>query len=1128
MQHIITLSLLIIAVLVVRLLFRKHISSNIIYSLWLVVILKLCMPFSLFDVPITVPSFEKEQVSDTEEIRLNDEASSFSDERQSMPNITHNDQAVQSDIGENTEDRFTTIESEHSGLDIDFPSAQPISPIEAIGSEIEGTEAAELPILSQDKNVASEKADVNILSGEKSEKISIISAFKIIWSCGSAALALWFIITGAVFSVKLRSDRREVGKYKRLKVYVSEKAGTPCLHGFIPSVYLTPKAYKSEGRGLILCHEYTHLCHGDNIWAFFRIAAIVLLWWNPLIWAAAILSRQDAELACDHSVTSSMNDAERVNYARVIIDMLPVKRSLANGFANGSVKERVIMMTKKNKTRLLSAILSVILIISAVGCSFVDISVKEDIDDKENTLNSGLDTQAETDKPNENDKPITPDVSDETYFKLISNNADFEIKQIVFENASGAYHPIKLDEKLYICMIDQRRSRGEVDLHVVDTVKGEHLASLSLKSEKFPSQVMYTDEGIILYNFYYDTEKQQPVIECAFDVKYGNGDLTCIPKYDFDLFPHYDDYIRSPNGSVTVYKTVDDLAGHGGIDILYSDGRIERIAENVMLDDKIGNKKADIGDVKGHSPIAFLDDNRFVYRIGGWEWTWGYGIYDISTGEKIECLDGLGLQAIDEEGNFYVSEVVSYEPKSYYKITPEGESILIASNDENPPEGVIQLVGHSNRSVGFIDNYGSIYEFTEDGTHTYTVTTPDFKTQLCKYEMDHSFGTTFTFFGDGTLTLVTFGNQVEADAEISSTLAEMKKYDDSIELLHMSEDIDFSYMEIDFERGANGSGRNSYRIDDSHYLYMVYALGSTYHLDFYLVDIMSGVLKDTCSAECDILPHIESYTDDGIILSGWRDSNSDTEAVYKLSFENEKIQLDEIENGEYATDKEIKIVSPDGKTIVYLVTVDDLFQGYVEAVHPDSGKRDRIFENVFSDEYPRFSTSGQGADRYDILRYTPIGFISNDVFAYHIGGRNWSEGYGIYNVKTGDKVEYLDGMRLRYVCGDKMYLFTFDDKDIYETDISGKRRLIASENAPEGVFNLAEGKHGTVDKVSFSGDAFIVEYKDYSSHIYKTAYYSPDFSEELILLQYKVSFLNSTDPIYFFGNKLTFVKFKER
>ncbi|MBQ8207373.1 MAG: hypothetical protein IJZ89_01405 [Clostridia bacterium] len=1117
MTHIITLSLLIIAVIVIRALFRGSVSPKMIYALWLVVLLKLCMPFSIFD--MEMPELSKPQQGQIEETQTAIESSVLPYEEDTVTKNNYSTDLPDTAVGNTTE----------------------ITPAETGIPEIGENAGLVSPGITPDKNDSTNKSDgdfsspsndgENILSGAEVRKISIASVLKSVWLCGSAVFALWFAFTNVVFSLSVRRDRRKVGKYKGLKVYVSEKVGTPCLRGIIPSVYLTPKAFDCGGRRLILAHEYTHLCHGDNIWSFFRIAAIVLLWWNPLIWIAAVLSKQDAELACDYALTKKMNDAGRINYARVIIDMLPVKRSLANGFANGSVKERIIMISKKHKTRLLSAILSVILIISAAGCSFVGISVKEDTDDKENILNSGLDTQAETDELNESDKPVTPDVPDETYFKVVSNDAGFEIKQIVFENGSDAYHPIKLDEKLYLCMVDQRKSRGEVDLHVVDPVKGEHLASLSLKSEKFPSQVMYTDEGIILYNFYYDTEKQQPIIECAFDVKYQNGELTCIPKTDFDLFPHYSEYIKSPDGSVTVYRTLDDVNGHGGIDIVYSDGRSDRISENIMLDDDIGGKKAGLGDVKGYSLIAFLDDNRFVYRIGGWEWTWGYGIYDISTGEKTEYLDGLGLQAIDEDGNFYVSEVVSYEPQSYYKITPEGESILIASNDENPPEGVIKLVGHSNRSVGFIDNYGSIHEFTEDGTHTYTITTLDFKTQLCKYEMDHSFGTTFTFLRDGTLTFVTFGNQVDADAEISSTLAEMKKYDDSIELVHMSEDVDFSYLEIDFEGGANGSGRMSYRIDNSHYLHMVYALGSTNNLNFYLVDIMSGVLKDSCSAECDTLPHIESYTDDGIILSGWRKNDSGEsyiDAVYKLSFEDSKIHLETIGSGEYATDKKIKIVSPDGKTIVYLVEVDELLQGYVEAVHPDSGERERIFENVFSEEYPRLGSSGQGADRYDILRYTPIGFISNDVFAYHIGGVNWSEGYGTYNVKTGDKVEYLDGMRLRYVCGDKMYLFTFDDKDIYETDISGKRRLIASENAPEGVFNLAEGKHGTVDKVSFSGDAFIVEYKDYSSHIYKTAYYSPDFSEELILIQYKVSFLNSTDPIYFFGNKLTFVKFEER
>ena len=349
-------------------------------------------------------------------------------------------------------------------------------------------------------------------------------------------------------------------------------------------------------------------------------------------------------------------------------------------------------------------------------------------------------------------------------------------------------------------------------------------------------------------------------------------------------------------------------------------------------------------------------------------------------------------------------------------------------------------------------------------------------------------------------------------------LSKLRDYDDSIELLYLSDNVDFSFIDIEESNGSESYGRVSYRIDDSHYLYMTHSNnGSGYSLDFHLVDIMNGTLNDSKSAECDILPHIESYTDEGIILSGWRDLDSGEgyiEAVYNLSFEREKIQIEAVQNSESILDRKNKIVSPDGKTIAYLVTVDELLQGYVEVVDVESGKRECILENVFSDKYPYMGTSGQGADRVDILRHTPIGFISNDVFAYHIGGVNWSDGYGIYNVKTGEGTEYLDGMRLKYICGDKMYISNLGSNEIYETDISGERRLLASENVAEGAL------------VSFFGDAFRVDHSERSSSPYTSVYYSLDFSEKLLAIRYDVSFLNSNYPVYFFDNRLTLVRFQ--
>ena len=44
----------------------------------------------------------------------------------------------------------------------------------------------------------------------------------------------------------------------------------------------------------------------------------MLHWINPLVWLAAYLSREDAELACDSRVTGHLPDMERLAYAHAL------------------------------------------------------------------------------------------------------------------------------------------------------------------------------------------------------------------------------------------------------------------------------------------------------------------------------------------------------------------------------------------------------------------------------------------------------------------------------------------------------------------------------------------------------------------------------------------------------------------------------------------------------------------------------------------------------------------------------------------------------------------------------------------------------------------------------------------
>ena len=52
LQDILTLSALILVVLLVRAIFKNRVPKRMLYALWLVVLLKLCLPGTLFSLPV--------------------------------------------------------------------------------------------------------------------------------------------------------------------------------------------------------------------------------------------------------------------------------------------------------------------------------------------------------------------------------------------------------------------------------------------------------------------------------------------------------------------------------------------------------------------------------------------------------------------------------------------------------------------------------------------------------------------------------------------------------------------------------------------------------------------------------------------------------------------------------------------------------------------------------------------------------------------------------------------------------------------------------------------------------------------------------------------------------------------
>lgn len=211
------------------------------------------------------------------------------------------------------------------------------------------------------------------------------------WSVGCAAVLLWFGWCNDRFSDKLKKSRVKRMDYQlpwvkgrlTLPVYVAD-VETPCLYGPLhPAIYVPKEVAEDEAAmAYVLAHEATHYRHGDHVFGLVRGLCLALHWFDPLVWWAAWASRQDAELACDEAVTSTMDDAQRANYGRTLI-ALSCGKDTARGLllsattmtgGKRSLKERIACIAQRPRTKAAAAFLLAAAIILAVVCTFTGAS----------------------------------------------------------------------------------------------------------------------------------------------------------------------------------------------------------------------------------------------------------------------------------------------------------------------------------------------------------------------------------------------------------------------------------------------------------------------------------------------------------------------------------------------------------------------------------------------------------------------------------------------------------------------------------------------------------------------------------------------------------------------------------
>ena len=195
------------------------------------------------------------------------------------------------------------------------------------------------------------------------------------WIGGSSVTLGWFLAVNGRCYVRLRRSRRPLDTGGDLPVYVSAAIDTPCLLG--RSIYVTPEAAADKAvLRHVLTHEATHYRHGDPLWAVVRGVCLAVHWWNPLVWLAAIRSREDSELACDACAVKQLGGEERTAYGKTLIALSSGKATPSSVLAAATtmsggkrtLKERVCLLAKQPRTRAVAAfVLAAVVILAAVA-----------------------------------------------------------------------------------------------------------------------------------------------------------------------------------------------------------------------------------------------------------------------------------------------------------------------------------------------------------------------------------------------------------------------------------------------------------------------------------------------------------------------------------------------------------------------------------------------------------------------------------------------------------------------------------------------------------------------------------------------------------------------------------------
>lgn len=164
-----------------------------------------------------------------------------------------------------------------------------------------------------------------------------LALFTVLWLVGVAALCWRDIVS----SRKLKKKVKEGSPFPEddpvlleLMERVTNDAGVYLCSG-LPTSFVLRNALMGENwyticlqddlpeerMHLVLRHEFQHIRLKHCLFKFFANVGVIFHWWNPVVWLGYRYFCRDMELACDEAVLRDLQEGERKEYAKTLVEL---------------------------------------------------------------------------------------------------------------------------------------------------------------------------------------------------------------------------------------------------------------------------------------------------------------------------------------------------------------------------------------------------------------------------------------------------------------------------------------------------------------------------------------------------------------------------------------------------------------------------------------------------------------------------------------------------------------------------------------------------------------------------------------------------------------------------------------